>query len=238
MNDIVKANKDNLISLWRTAGAPFKAFTENLAFGWCSVPGMEWPNKLWFNNAITEEIITDALSTIPSGRMVIPYWNASGEEMIIAHGGVRTSEQAGMSLKLEQPFRGENRLLFRKVTTPADAALWAGIYPEAFGYSIDQRILEATYSDLRYYLALLDGQPVGTAILHLRDGIAGIHGVGVIPEARRKGFANEIMAYVLNEGITLNAAYATLQASQMGKRIYLEMGFEEQFIIRNYAVHK
>jgi len=238
MNDIIKANKDNLISVWRTAGAPFNACTENQAFGWCSVPGMEWPNKLWFNSDITEEIITAALGTIPSGRMVIPYWNTSGEEVIIANGGVRASEQSGMSLKLEQPFHRENRLLFRKVTTPADAALWAGIYPQAFGYSIDQKILEATYSDMRYYLALLDGQPVGTAILHLLDGVAGIHGVGVIPEVRRKGFANEIMAYVLNEAIALNAVYATLQASRMGKGIYLEMGFEEQFIIRNYAVHK
>ncbi|MGF6846006.1 putative acetyltransferase [Chitinophaga sp. W3I9] len=60
----------------------------------------------------------------------------------------------------------------------------------------------------------------------------------MIPEARRKGFANEIMAFVLNESLALNARYATLQASQMGKGIYLDMGFEEQFVIRNYAVHK
>lgn len=238
MNDIIKANKDNLISVWRTAGTPFNACVEDPSFGWCSIPGMEWPNKLWFNSEITEETITSALESAPSGRMVIPYWNTTGEELIIAHGGVQASEQAGMSLKLEQPFHKENRLLFCAVTTPADAALWAGIYPQAFGYSIDQKILEVTYSDLRYYLALLDGQPVGTAILHLQDGIAGIHGVGVIPEARRKGVANEIMAYVLNEAIALNAAYATLQASKMGKGIYLEMGFEEQFTIRNYAVHK
>ena len=238
MDPIVKANINNLVDVWRTASTPFNACVEGPAFSWCSVPGLEWPNKLWFNGDITEEVMRTALDSIPSGKMVIPYWNTTGEEIIIAHGGVKGSEQAGMSLKLERPFHTENRLLFRAVNTPADAALWAGIYPQAFGYSIDQKILEATYSCLRYYLALLDGQPVGTAILHLQDGIAGIHGVGVIPAARRKGFANEIMAFVLNESIALNAGYATLQASQMGKGIYLEMGFEEQFTIRNYAVHK
>ncbi|WP_436490906.1 GNAT family N-acetyltransferase [Chitinophaga sp. ARDCPP14] len=235
---IVKANINNLIGVWRIASTPFNACVETPDFSWCSVPGLEWPNKLWFNGDITEEVMRTALDSIPSGKMVIPYWNATGEEIIIAQGGIKGSEQAGMSLKLERPFRNENRLLFRAVNTLADAALWAGIYPQAFGYSIDQKILEATYSNLRYYLALLDGQPVGTAILHLEDGIAGIHGVGVIPEARRKGFANEIMAFVLNESLALNARYATLQASQMGKGIYLDMGFEEQFVIRNYAVHK
>lgn len=238
MDPIVKANINNLIGVWRTAGAPFNACVEEPAFSWCSIPGLEWPNKLWFNGDITEEAMLTALDSIPSGRMVIPYWHGSGEEIITAHGGVKASEQAGMSLKLERPFRNENRLLFRSVNTPADAALWADIYPRAFGYSIHQKILEATYSSLRYYLALLDGQPIGTAILHLQDGIAGIHGVGVIPEARRKGFANEIMAFVLNESIALKVGYATLQASQMGKGIYLDMGFEEQFAIRNYAVHK
>jgi predicted acetyltransferase len=64
----------------------------------------------------------------------------------------------------------------------------------------------------------------------------GIHGVGVIPEMRRKGFAEEIMKFALNISIDLKAEYALLQASAMGKDIYTRLGFEDLFVIKNYIL--
>lgn len=92
---IVKANINNLVDVWRIASTPFNACVETPDFSWCSVPGLEWPNKLWFNGDITEEVMRKALDSIPSGKMVIPYWNATEEEIIIAQGGIKGSEQMG-----------------------------------------------------------------------------------------------------------------------------------------------
>ncbi|MBO9729338.1 MAG: GNAT family N-acetyltransferase [Chitinophaga sp.] len=236
--DIIKTNLDNLTSLWKTVGIPFNGFVETPIYNYCKVPGSDWPNRLWFKQDVTPETLTAALAALPTGKMTIPYWDIYGtnaDEYIIARGGVKSSEQAGMSLKLGRPFTGAQHLRYELVRSHEQADAWAAIYPQSFGYQISGEILKKTYQDIRFYLAYLGDQLVGTAILHCVDGIAGIHGVGVIPEMRKKGFANEIMEHVLNESIELNAAYATLQASKMGIGIYLKMGFADQFLIKNYA---
>lgn len=236
--DIIKTNLDNLTSLWKTVGIPFNGFVETPAYNYCKIPDSDWPNRLWFKQDVTPELLTTALAILPSGKMTIPYWDIYGtnaDEYMIAQGGVKSFEQAGMSLKLERLFTGAQNLRYELVSSNEQADAWAAIYPQSFGYQISGEILKRTWRDIRFYLVYLGDQPIGTAILHCADGIAGIHGVGVIPEMRKKGFANEIMEYVLNESIGLNATYATLQASKMGIGIYLKMGFEDQFLIKNYA---
>lgn len=239
MSDIVKANLDNLISLWKTAGTPFNAYVETPSFSYCRINNSDWPNRLWFKEDVTPGTLQAALDNIGEGKITIPYWDlysSGAEEYIVAKGGVKAYEQAGMSIKLDRPFTGQNSLSYIQVTDKAHAEAWAALYPRAFGYIISADILVNTCHDLRFYLAYYNGEPAGTAILHCRDGIAGIHGVGVIPEMRNKGLAREIMVHVLNEAIALKASYATLQASKMGLGIYLKLGFTEQFQIRNYRM--
>ena len=238
--DIIKTNLANLTSLWKTAGIPFNAYVETPAFNYCRIEDSDWPNRLWFKEDITPEVLATALEMLPAGKMTIPYWDiyhSNGDEYIINSGGVKAFEQAGMSLKLDKPFKGANNLLYVQVTNDAQADLWAALYPLSFGYRISATILKKLYNDVRFYLAYYQERPIGTAILHYTNGIAGIHGVGVIPDMRKKGFANEIMEFVLNQSIGLNATYVTLQASKMGVGIYLKMGFEEQFLIKNYTIH-
>lgn len=238
-SDIIQANLNNLTSLWKTVGISFNAYVETPAFNYCRIENSDWPNRLWFNNDIAPDTLQTALDTIGEGKITIPYWdlyNSGADEYILAKGGVKAHEQAGMSMKLDRPFSGENNLTYIRVTDKAQAAAWAALYPQAFGYRISAEILMNTYHDLRFYLAFYKDEPAGTAILHTRNGIAGIHGVGVPPAMRNKGLAREIMVFVLNEAIALNATHATLQASKMGIGIYLKLGFEELFQIRNYRM--
>jgi len=60
--------------------------------------------------------------------------------------------------------------------------------------------------------------------------------MGNPPEMRRRGFAEEIMKLLINRVFDNQGKYITLQASGMGKNGYLKLGFEEQFIIRNYRL--
>lgn len=237
----VQANIENLTSLWKTAAIPFDAYVKNPLFHYCDVNDSDWPNRLWFDQDITAESLETALKSILDrpNKLHLPYWdiyNSKSYELIEAKGYALRSEQAGMSLQLQEPFSLKNSLHFGPVTTEADAITWVTLFQQAFNYRINHRILISTLNKIHYFLAHYENQPIGTAVLYITQNIAGIHSVGVIPDMRRKGFADEIMKFILNKSIELKAAYATLQASKMGKDLYLKLGFKDEFLIKNYIL--
>ncbi len=66
--------------------------------------------------------------------------------------------------------------------------------------------------------------------------IIGIHSMGIIPEMRGKGFAEQMMRTILNQAVEQGFERATLQASSMGKGLYLKLDFEQQFAMSNYGL--
>lgn len=235
----IHANIENLTALWKQASLPFNGCVEREEFSYCEVQHSEWPNRIWFNEDINQELIAKAAVSIAgkSTRFTLPYWdiyNSRSFEILDALGFEKRTEQIGMSLKLHQPFQQTIHLDHQRVTDPTAAKLWSDLFKQAFGYYISEEILMRTLKNIEYYIAYYEARPVGTAILYNTGNISGIHAVGVIPEMRRKGFADDMMAFILNRAIASHAAYATLQASAMGKGLYLKLGFKEEFIIRNY----
>jgi predicted GNAT family acetyltransferase len=85
---------------------------------------------------------------------------------------------------------------------------------------INKETLVHNYENVKFYLVHLGEKPIGTLTLFQTGNIMGIHGVGVIPEMRKRGFAEEIMKFAINEAVDANAEYAQLQASPLGKNIY------------------
>ncbi len=53
---------------------------------------------------------------------------------------------------------------------------------------------------------------------------------------RRKGYAEQIMKLLINIATEEGVDYMTLQASDMSKNLYLKLGFEEQFTIKNFKI--
>jgi predicted acetyltransferase len=60
-------------------------------------------------------------------------------------------------------------------------------------------------------------------------GVAGIYWVGSLERARGKGLGRAVTVAATNAGFGLGADVASLQASPMGKPIYLELGYETAF---------
>jgi len=196
---------------------------------------------MWFNQAITPTAVEQVLANIPAGNTTLRLtgWDIDNKhwyQAIEAKGYPLISEQAGMSLPLQQSFTNNNLLQYSEVSTAAEAAVWSDVFKQAFNYHVNKNIILQTQGVLYFYLAYYQQQPVGTAVVNFTGDIAGIHSMGVIPNMRRKGFAEAIMQFVLNKSMAGNARYATLQASNMGKGLYLKMGFEEQFTIKSYKV--
>lgn len=237
--NLTKANIENLTSLWATVSSPFRSYHTHDFFDYATVPDSDWPNRLWFNRDFTDDTIEDVLRILKSGavKLTVPYWDTYGSEsykILESRGFTKTFEQVGMSLPLTAWFPEPERLDIRLVTNRYEARTWAELYPGAFGYRIGENILRHAHENTSFFLVYFQGRPIGTAIIHYTGKVAGIHGVGVIPEMRRNGFAAEIMKFTLNKAIEAGATHATLQASAMGKGLYDKLGFTEQFVMKNY----
>lgn len=238
--NLIKDNIDNLTGLWKTVGTPFLSYHTTDTFEYCKIENSDWPNKLWLREDITKNHLLNVVRTMQTNPdLVLPYFDifeSKAYEILDAYGFALKTEQVAMVLKLDQKFALQNNLIFKRVLNHEDATIWANLYPNAFGYVISKEILIHNHNNVHFYLVSLDEKPIGTFMLFQTGKTIGIHGVGVIPEMRRKGLAEEIMKFTLNLSIDLNAEYAQLQASAMGKDIYTRLGFQDLFVIKNYVL--
>lgn len=238
--NLVKENIYNLTSLWETAGAPFLCNHKTEWFQYCNIENSDWPNKLWFSEDITENSVVKALEVFKTKKnLVIPYWDIyqnNSSEILEKHNFKIKSEQTAMFLKLEKTFDELYKLNYKRVLNEKDAEIWTSIYPTAFRYRIGKEILLQQFSNLQFHLVYLEEKPIGTFMLFQTQNNIGIHGLGIIPEMRKRGYAEEIMKFILNYAIDSKIDYALLQASAMGKDIYTRLGFEDLFAIKNYTL--
>ena len=241
MDHLIKANIANLTALWQKAGEAFEAYRHFNDFDYCNMEGLEWPNRLWFAHDLTAATLETALQVLKNPSIVIPYWDIyqSGSFKLLEDRGYAVkSQQIAMYLKLAGTYEEKHQLEFKRVAEPAAFEAWSELFLNCFGYRIVPEILSRTYQEVEYYSVFLGEEAVGTALLFKTGEVVGIHSVGILPSQRRKGFAEEMMAFLLNRAIALGGVYATLQASAMGKGLYDKLGFVEQFAIKNYALPK
>jgi len=240
MNNI-KSNIENLTSLWQTVSKPFNSYFIETSFNYSLIENSEWPNRLWFNQEINKDVIALVKKKLLSisTNLTIPYWdiyNSDSFKILEQNGFHLKFEQIGMSLKAPHIFTELKELSLQKVSTEKEAKLWSILFSKSFGYFTNPKLLIKSQKNTNYYIAYDQNIAVGTGILHTTSNVSGIHSVGVVPEQRRKGYAEQIMKLLINQSIKINSNYITLQSSDMGKRIYLKLGFEEQFTIKNYAL--
>jgi len=239
MNTHALANISNLTALWKKAGAPFNGVFTNDIFSYVCISDSDWPNRIWLTQHLDEpalQEISELIRCCPAA-LSFSYWQdtqSTGYKVIEHSGFELKSVQTGMSMQLDQKFNQQQQLTFKQVSQPHQAKIWTELYPQSFRYHINPEILIKTASQITYYLIYLDKTPIGTVLTMQTENAIGIHGLGIIPQMRKRGFAEQTMAYLLNKAIDDQFTYAYLQASELGKNIYLNMGFTVDFTMRNY----
>jgi GNAT superfamily N-acetyltransferase len=81
--------------------------------------------------------------------------------------------------------------------------------------------------DLGFFLARLDGRPVGTSLAVRTPGSGGIYSVGTVEDVRRRGVGTAVTWAAVEHIRAWGCDAAVLQASAMGYPIYSSMGFRE-----------
>ena len=239
--NLINANIKNLTSLWKTVGISFDSYFKTPDFEYCEIKNSEWPNRIWLHQSITQDTIVqikEKLATTPS-NITLPIWsiyNKNQDPILELNGFNLKFEQVGMSLKLDKLFDIKSDVKIQLVTNNSEAKLWSELFLKSFGYVISFETIFKTLKEINYYIAYHGGLAVGTAILHRTNNIMGIHAVGIPPQMRRRGYAKQIMKLLINIAFENQNEYITLQASEMGKNLYLNLGFEEQFLIKNYTL--
>lgn len=205
-----------------------------------------------FNNAVFQtrlppdgagELIVEALTHFRSRNVTrLSWWTEEGapetdlKKQLVAHGLTFDEGGTGMAADLTalpKDWPTPTGLTITPVENKETLKQWAQIVNIGFGLpSWSERIWFDLFADLvfelplRNYLAILNGQPAGTAQLFLGAGVAGIYNVTCLPEARGRGVGAAITLAPLLEARNLGYHISILQASSVGYNVYRRLGFQ------------
>ncbi|MGY6647331.1 GNAT family N-acetyltransferase [Wenyingzhuangia sp. IMCC45574] len=239
---LINKNIENLVAIWSLVNTHMKTYqeTDELAYG--VLNNSQWPNRVWFKNTISQENLEEAIKLLKSAEapLLIPCWdiyNKNAYKLLEAKGLNKRITQVGMSLALSQQEYVVDAIRLEKVDTRTKAELWSELFTKAFKYVIATEVIEANKNHLDFVIAYHKNIPVGTVLLYKsHTNILGIHAMGVVPEQRRKGFAEQLMKSILNDAVAKGIKHAVLQASDAGKGLYIKLGFKEEFLVRTYSL--
>jgi GNAT superfamily N-acetyltransferase len=119
-----------------------------------------------------------------------------------------------------------------------------GLYAEtmARGFSVPREVFEA-FADpalaktegFTFYLAEVDGIPVGTGMAAILGDLLGVFNISVLPHHRRQGHGRAITLQIVRAGYAVGATTAYLYASAMGEPVYASVGFRTEEVLTSFT---
>jgi GNAT superfamily N-acetyltransferase len=159
-----------------------------------------------------------------------------------AHGWTPDEKVVGMAVELK-PTDASERVLpagmhIAEVSDHETMQTWLDVFCHGFGFpEVVRNIFFGLYHTygfigshpLCYLLGTRDGRPVGTSLLSLRGGLAGVYAVVALPEARKQGVGTAMTQAAMQVASAKGYGVATLQATAMGLNVYRRLGWQEFF---------
>lgn len=255
-SSVVKVIRANWTEYYRHLGrAPKAELRDGPHLSWLLTGIPDTFNNVVFETQLPPErasdLIEQALDHFRTKNLArVAWWTEEGpqgaalKEQLVAHGLTFSEGATGMAVDL--------RALSKDLPRPAGLSItsvenrktledWARVVNIGFGLpEWSERIWVDLFDDLtfalplRSYLAILDGQPVGTSQLFVGAGVAGIYNVTCLPEARGRGVGAAITLEPLLAAREMGQHMAILQASHMGYGVYRRIGFQEYGRLNEY----
>jgi hypothetical protein len=171
---------------------------------------------------------------------------ANMADYLTANGFTKIGEPTSMAINLNH-LNEENRapkgFSIVEVKDKKTLKTWCKVAGTSFG--VPEYVIPTMYDwcvreiemkqPFKFYLGMLDGKPVATSNYYLGEGVCGLYFVGTLPEARNKGIGFSITQKPLLEAKKMGYRAGILQASVMGKPVYLKLGFKEYGKMGSYS---
>lgn len=122
----------------------------------------------------------------------------------------------------------------RCIKNDTDIMDWVAAGSKAFGYAIDANVILPLLAcaDIQLMMAYNeDSKPVATGLLFKTGDVVGIHQIGVPVDHQSRGYATQMMRFLIQYAEEWQASYVVLQASEAGRPVYQKLGFVDQFLI-------
>lgn len=112
--------------------------------------------------------------------------------------------------------------------------LWADIVCCSFGLPPDVGEMGRTVLDIpevRLYLAHVNGEPAGTALLYSQFNVGYVDLVGTLPDLRRRGVASALVTRAVADSKTLGNRWTALEVvgESDAERVYTRLGFRSVY---------
>jgi len=246
---IDSANLNNLTQLWQRYGARSLYQDNQLQLH----KNTSWPNRLWAD--LAKPVCATSLQQVANkaaSTAIFPLWPAITEDgstapqatvdTLVAQSNdwQAAVQHRAMALQLDkhQAVNTEavarHPLTFTCLSNNTGVAAWVATGSKAFGYNIDANVIVPLLAceDVQILLAYnQDSEPVATGLLFKTGNVVGIHQIGVPAEHQGKGYATQMMRFLIQCAEQWQADYAVLQASAAGRPVYQKLGFVDQFLI-------
>lgn len=126
-------------------------------------------------------------------------------------------------------------LVIREVSRDAEYEAWVGMWAPASGLAaanvpaVAKRTGDARLQDgdrLTELVGTIDGEIVASAVTFEQDGIAGIYVVSTKEQYRNRGIGRALTASAIDVARASGTPVVTLQSTDIGLPVYLDMGFQ------------
>ncbi|QNR24894.1 GNAT family N-acetyltransferase [Croceimicrobium hydrocarbonivorans] len=227
-------NLYNMLSLWQEVGQLSGQYFESRNWAAAYSFDSHWPNRIWLKpDADLENLLAPDELSVPL-RLVL-WQNEVAEQKPEVWGWDEAFRLTAMSSDLNDVKAPKGKLRLQKLNSAEDYKNWSQLFEEAFAYRYSPNLVASTHRILDYYLAFEGNQAIGTIAIY-RDtlGGTGLYSMGVPARFRRRGFAQEILRGALNFLKEEGHQKVYLQASEMGRPLYLQNGFQSDFEIIHY----
>ena len=245
---IDRANLNNLTQLWQRYGACSLYENDQLTLR----KNTSWPNRVWadMGQPVSATGLAQTAERSPA-RTRFPLWPAITDDGSAA-AQITVDTLVGQSVDWQPAFQhtamvlplsktlptspevSRHPLRFKRLHGEVDLAAWVATGSKAFGYSIDAKVIAPLLAceDIQILLAYdKNAEPVATGLLFKTGAVVGIHQIGVPAQYQGKGYATQMMRFLIQSAEQWQTSHVVLQASAAGKPVYKKLGFVEQFLI-------
>ena len=158
-------------------------------------------------------------------------------ELLMRKGFKPLAVQTGMLMNMAEytPCENDGRILR---IGKEDVEEWIKVGELAFDKPGERETLNCLIADEKceFYAYLENGRILGTLMGYPENGNYGIHEVATLPECQGRGIGRALTLHALNSAKEQGCEYASLQASDAGKRVYLKCGMEAVSTLQLWTV--